>query len=72
MKNIFISSSDNTLVHTPSLTPEECQAWYRKATGKTPEDIFEISDDEIQFYLIDGRVFNTEDDDRRVRQLIAS
>lgn len=72
MRNIFISSSDNTLVHTPSLTPEECRQWFIKATGKTPDDVVEIRDDEIQFYIIDGRVFNTENDDRRVRKLIAS
>lgn len=78
MKNIFISfeSGDSALMYTETLTAEEC-AKFANAVNKGHEiydaviDCYEITDDDIQYYCINGRIWaDTPERESRVRAII--
>lgn len=60
MKNIIITDSINNetslVVCLDSLSLEEVGKFFTKVVGKY-DDIFEVKDEEIQYYYIDGRTY---------------
>ena len=73
MKNIFISfeSGDSTLIYTENLSVEECGKFANKASGDVVIDCYEIADNDIQYYCINGRVWiDTPEKEDKVRAII--
>lgn len=58
MKNIFVSfeDGDNLLLHViDDVTVDECRSFAERASLKAVVDVYEIKDEEIQYYIIDNR-----------------
>lgn len=72
LKNMIISDNGvNTLVYCLTLTQGELAKWYEFVIGTKPTDVFEIREEEVQYYLIDGRVWcDTEKKEGVVRKQI--
>ena len=73
MKNIFISfeSGDSTLIYTETLTAEECEKFANIASGDIVIDCYEIADNDIQYYCINGCVWaDTPEKESKVRAII--
>ena len=72
-KNMIISEKGiNTLVYCHTLTPNELSRWYEKVIGVKPTDVYPVRDEEIQYHIIDGRVWcDTEEKEAIVRKQIA-
>ena len=71
VKNVFVSDEkENTLIYCLTLTEEEIRK-FCETCDVHPIDICELRDDEIQYYLIDGRVWiDTPEKETIVRQRI--
>lgn len=72
VKNMIISEKGvNTLVYCNTLSPEELSKWYKKVIGVEPTDVYQVKNEEIQYHLIDGRVWcDTEEKEAMVRMQI--
>lgn len=68
MRNIFLSFDDgsNILIHTAGLSPANCKKWAEKVLKKQVNDTYEIPDQDLQYYCIDERICNSEEDDKKV------
>ena len=62
---------ETIVIYTPSLTPEECASWARAALRVEVIDSVAIRPEELQYYCIDARVWNTAAEDRAARSYIA-
>lgn len=73
MKNILVSleTGELLLIYTPTLTPEECSQWAQRALHTAVNDSYEVEDTDLQYYCIDDRQYNTEEDDDKVRKYIS-
>lgn len=57
VRNIFVNFGEETaLIYCLTLTIEQIRQWCEKI-GHTPVDIYELKQEELQYYCIDGRVF---------------
>lgn len=74
MKNILVSLSTGELVliYTPTLNPDECSQWAHRALHTEVVDSYEVQDTDLQYYCIDDRVYNTAEDDDKVRKYLAT
>ena len=78
MKNIFISfeSGDSALMYTETLTAEECVKFANvvnkeHAVLDAVIDCYEIADDDIQYYCINGLIWaDTPERESRIRAII--
>lgn len=74
MKNIFVSFTDgeNVLIHAlDSLTEEEIATFAERARLCSIEDVYEIKDEEIQYYNIYNRCWiDTEEKAKALRTII--
>lgn len=75
MKNVFISFTDgeNVLIHAlDNLTEEEIAIFAERAHLCSIEDVYEIKDEEIQYYNIDNRCWiDTEEKADKVRTIVS-
>lgn len=78
MKNVIITDSKHNettlVVCLDCVTLDELKQFFNKVVGKGSNvvtDIFELKDEEIQYYLIDGRVYITENNLKLFRDIIA-
>ena len=62
---------ETIVIYTPSLIPEECASWARAALRVEVIDSAAIRPEELQYYCIDVRVWNTAAEDRVARSYIA-
>lgn len=72
-RNIFIKSEDElTLVYaSDELTDQEVKDFFVKVTNKEIQDYFEARNDELQYYIIDGRAYmHTPQAVARVREIL--
>ena len=75
MKNIFISfeDGDSTLIYTENLTVEECEKFANKVSGSPVVDCYEIPDNDLQYYIIGGRIWiDTPEKENKVKAIINS
>lgn len=74
MKNIFVSFTDgeNVLIHAlDNLTEEEIATFAERAHLCSIEDVYEINDEEIQYYNVDNRCWiDTEEKAKALRTII--
>lgn len=72
VKNMLITDeNENTLIYCLTLTKNEIRK-FCEMNDVYPTDICEVRDDEIQYYIIDGRVWiDTPEKEAAVRRLIA-
>lgn len=72
VKNMLITDErENTLVYCLTLTEDELRQ-FCETCDVHPTDICEIRDDEIQYYVIDGRVWiDTPEKEAAARRRIA-
>lgn len=68
-RNVLICAEENILIYDTGLTDKEIKIW-AKITGINPHDIFAITQDDLQYYCIDGRIWMSESKDCDVRELI--
>lgn len=70
--NVFLSFADGAslLIYTAGLSAETCKKWAEKALKKRVEDAYEIPDNDLQYYCIDERVWNSAEDDKRVIEYV--
>ena len=72
-RNVFVSfeNGENVLVYCDErLSNEQIRKLAEKNVGEV-SDIYDIKDDEIQYYCIDGRCwYNTDEMVRRVKECI--
>lgn len=73
VKNMMVSCEcENTLVYCLTLSGREIEKFFQAVVHATPTDIVECRDDELQYYIIDGRVWaDTPELEKRVREIIA-
>lgn len=73
VKNMMVSCGcENILVYCLTLTAREIGKYFQKVISVPLVDIVECRDDELQFYIIDGRVWlDTPEKEKRVREVIA-
>lgn len=78
MKNVIITDSKHNettlVVCLDCVTLNELKQFFNKVVGEGSNvvtDIFELKDEEIQYYLIDGRVYITENNLDMFRKVIA-
>jgi len=78
MKNIIITDNlyneTSLIVCVDSVTFGDLKKFLNKVVGKgenVVSDIFELKDEEIQYYNIDGRVYITENNLDMFRKVIA-
>lgn len=68
-RNVLICAEENILIYDTELTDKEIKIW-AKITGINPHDIFTITQNDLQYYCIDGRIWMNESKDKDVRELI--
>lgn len=73
IKNIIVcGENETTLVYVLTLTVEEVRKWCEAAKIEGLTDVYEVKQDELQYYCIDSRVWaDTPKEEQRVRSLIS-
>lgn len=69
-RNVLICAEENVLIYETSLTDEELTAW-AKLTNTIPHDIITVTQDDLQYYCIDGRIWMNEAKDANVRHILS-
>lgn len=72
VRNIIISAyGELTLVYCLTLTIDEVTR-YAKDCGLEVDDVYEVKQEELQYYCIDGRVWiDTEQREEKVRAILS-
>ncbi len=73
IKNIIVCDEDETmLIYCKTLTVEEVRKWCEVVRRKTIADVYEVKQEELQYYCIDRRVrADTPKEEQCVRFLIS-
>lgn len=74
IKNIIVcAENETTLVYCKTLTIEEVRKWCEAVRIEGLTDVYEVKQDELQYYCIDSRVWaDTPKKEQDVRSLIAA
>lgn len=73
MSNIFVNfeNGESVLIHTNQISPTIAKKWAEKATGENVLEAYFITDDEIQYYCFDDRVWvDTPEKAKKIREFI--
>lgn len=68
-RDVLMCADDNLLIYDTTLTDKEIEIW-AKIAGLEPHDIFSVTLEELQYYVIDERMQMSESKDSDVRKLL--
>lgn len=68
-RDVLMCADDNLLIYDTTLSDKEITDW-AKIAGLEPHDIFPVTIEELQFYIIDDRMQMSEKKDKDVRDLL--